>query len=320
MAHLIKIEDYTSRYQHDIQRYLGQFSRLKKERWESMKREWIKANRSAAEETDEETLDDWLEGADRGFFTATLNRLKSLSGRNRDVNEETEEEKEEEFYKGKSLEEVKETFYENLFQAQLRWASASLLDESSLNPKYRYDQTLRYFLRQLPDNYMVFYYPVFSIGKTPLEMDIILLSPTSIYCVSVLNGDVNSVFESSSGRYWNEYVHKERRRRVNPVISLNRMSSVLRSFLQDTSLDMQLRRIVLSPESIIDNRSAGTKIEIVDKRNIDEWFEKRKRNPSPIKKNQLYAVDVLLQHALTNSFRRRDLVENYDVKENEEYL
>ncbi|RSL32896.1 NERD domain-containing protein [Salibacterium salarium] len=316
MAHLIKIEDYTSRYQHDLQRYLGQFSRLKKEQWENMKREWTKANQTmSSEETYEESLDDWLEGTDSGFFTATLHRLKNLSGKSRKNEEDVEEKEQGHTYKDKSIEEVKELFYEDLFQAQLRWASASLLDESMLDPAYRYDPILRYFVRHLPDNYMIFYYPVFTVGKAPLEMDIILLSPTSIYCLSIINGDANSVFEPSSGRYWNEYVHKEIKRRINPVMSLNRMSSVLRSLLEDTSLQMNLRRIVMSPDSIIDNRLVSTKVETVDKRNIDEWFEKRKRNPSPIKKNQLYAADILLQYALTNSFRRRDLVDDNDAEE-----
>ncbi|MFZ4450717.1 nuclease-related domain-containing protein [Salibacterium aidingense] len=310
MAHLIKLEDYTSRYQQDIQRYLSQFSRLKKERWENMKRDWIKANRKM-DETAEETLDDWLEERENGIIHAAVNRLKNFSGRQR-WNEKTMEiEMEDElmFYEGKTLDEVKELFFEDLFSAQLRWASASMLEESRMDPKYKYDQTLRFLVRQLPDNYMIMYYPVFSVGKAPLEMDIIILAPTEVYCLTMLTGETNSVFETSSGRYWNEYVHQSRNRRVNPVLSLNRMSSVINSLFKEHSSSLDVRRVVWAPSSIIDHRAAGMKAEMVDKRNHQEWFDKRKKNPSPVKKNQLYAAELFLQQTQTTSFRRRDFME-----------
>ncbi|SFM08240.1 nuclease-related domain-containing protein [Salibacterium qingdaonense] len=317
MAHLIKLEDYTSRYMNDMQRYLSRFSRLKKERWESMKRDWRKVNNENAQEPlQEETLEDWLEEAGEGFFQGAVNRLKQFQER-RGKKEEPAQEADDRsvFYEGKSLEQLKDMFFEELFMAQLRWASASILEESRMNPVYKYDQNLRFLLRFLPDNYLILYYPVFSVGSAPLDMDIILISPTEIICLSCLSGDKNSVFETSSGRYWNEYVHKSRHRIVNPVISLNRMSRVIQSIFQEQSLEMELQRAVWSPSSVIDHRAPGMKVEMVDKRNHDAWFEKRKRTPSPIKKNQLYAAETLLQHTLTTSFRRRELMEDMEEED-----
>ncbi|WP_158736530.1 NERD domain-containing protein [Alteribacillus sp. YIM 98480] len=311
MAHLLKVEDYTSRYQHDIQRYPSQFTRLKKERWLHIKKEWIRVNRREKGNEYGE-FDNWFEEADNGFFAAALHRLKHLSGKNRIQEEIVEEEREgpAAFYKGKSMEELKEIFYEDLFQAQLQWASSSLFEESRMNPKYKYDQKLRYFLREFPDNYLVLYYPVFSIGKAPVEMDIILISPTDVYFITTLEGKQTSVFETSSGRFWNEYVDGSRNRRVSPVIPLNRMTAIARDILQNKNLNMKLNRVVLTPAAIIDHRAAGMKVEMVDKRNHEEWLEKMKRHPSPVKKNQLETADLLLQHTVTTSFRRKDLFDN----------
>ncbi|MGY4689172.1 nuclease-related domain-containing protein [Salibacterium sp. K-3] len=311
MAHLIKLEDYTSRYMHDMQRYLSRFSRLKKERWEAMKRDWRKVNNDRPfESTQEESLEDWLEEAENGMLHGALSRLKQFQERGKKRNQNHDADERTLFYEGKSLDELKDLFYEDLFMAQLRWASASLLEESRMDPMYKYDQILRFLLRNLPDNYLVLYYPVFSVGRAPLDMDIILVSPTAIICLAYLPGEKNSVFETSSGRYWNEYVHKSRKRIINPVISLNRMTSVIQSIFKEESPEMELHRAVWSPSSVIDHRVAGMKVEMADKRNHDAWFDKIKRNPSPIKKNQLYAAETLLQHTLTTSFRRREEMED----------
>ncbi|MFB4163081.1 nuclease-related domain-containing protein [Alteribacillus sp. JSM 102045] len=316
MAHLLKVEDYTSRYQHDIQRYPSQFTRLKKDRWQYMRREWIRVNRKTAKE-DTDKLDDWFEEVNNGFFSFALDRLKNFSGRKRVLDELLEEQDDAaNFYKGKTVEKLKDIFYEDLFQAQLRWASSSLFDESGLNPKYKYDRNLRYFLREFPDNYMVLYNPVFLIGTARVEMDIILLSPTDVYFITTIDGKQTSVFETSSGRFWNEYVDGIRKRRVSPVISLNRMIGIVQDIIQDKKISMNLQKIVLTPNAIIDHRAAGMKVKMIDKRNHEGWLEKMKRHPSPLKKIQLEMAELLLQHTLTTSFRRKDLFDENENIEN----
>ena len=49
MAQLVKLQDYTSRYQIDLARYPTQFVRLKKNQWDRVKHQW--------EQGDE--VDDW---------------------------------------------------------------------------------------------------------------------------------------------------------------------------------------------------------------------------------------------------------------------
>ncbi|WP_240374565.1 nuclease-related domain-containing protein [Bacillus piscicola] len=310
MAHLIKLADYASRYEHDIQRYPSQFSRLKRERWHRMKEDWSRAARIS--EMDKELeASNWFEEEQKSFFAATVDRLKRLTIKKSSLEIEEEEEKDSlvNYYHGKSLDELKELFYEELYQAQLHWASTSLLEESELDSKYYYDQRLRYLLRELPDNYMVLYYPIVVVEKAPVEMEIILLSPTEIFTVSVLEGKPNSVFSPDTGRYWTEFVDEKRKRVINPLISLNRMTRMVRDLLEPLQVSLPVQRVLLSPQSLIDYHSANVHTETVDKRNHQMWLDKMKRQPSPIKKVQLEVAEKLLRQSFTTSSARYNQTE-----------
>ncbi|MFB5663797.1 nuclease-related domain-containing protein [Alteribacillus sp. HJP-4] len=304
------MEDCASRYQHDIHRYPSQYTRLKKERWNHLKREWMTANRTVPESDTDEAEEDWFYESEKNVFTQALDRLKNFSVKRKHVVPEFNmniEDSNFSLYEGRSREDIIDIFYEELFLAQLKWASSSLLEESSLNPKFKYDQLLRYLLRELPDNYFVLYYPIFSVRNAPIEMDVILISPAEIICLTILEGKHNSVFESSSGRFWNEYVDQQIKRKVNPVVSLNRMGSILREILKNNEAALPVRYAVWSPASLIDNRSSGLKVELIDRRSHENWLAKLKRQPSPIKSTQLKIADMLLENTITVSFRREDL-------------
>lgn len=312
MAHLIKLDNYISRYQFDIFRYPSQFTRQKKERWHNIKTEWENYQQDLHFPRLEIEREEWLlqEKRNNKFLSQLFYRLKRYySGKVQEKNTELIYDNKK--FKAKSLEELKNNFYDDLFKSQLRWASSSLLEESIINPKYKYDERLKFFIQQLPDNYLVMYYPVFCIKQAPLEVEVLLLSPTEITCISILEGKESSIFETSSERFWIEHINGGQKRRVSPMLSINRMTSVVKSILNN-QLSFPIKKVVLTFDSLIDNKVTGLQVEIVDHRNLTLWHEKMKKNPSPIKTVQLQVARALLEHCETIASRRQELKEQQE--------
>ncbi|MDT8859341.1 NERD domain-containing protein [Alkalihalobacillus sp. MEB130] len=314
MAHLVKLEDYISRYQFDLNRYPSQFTRMKKERWYYIKSEWEQANYDSL--TDIEFVDNEKE-TEQSRFLGMFHKVKNWSKRSqRKQDVEVEIENQNEHLKQMSIEEVKDEFLRDLYHSQLQWASSSLLEESSLHPKYRRDEWLRFFSQKMPDNYFLMYMPVFSVKHAPIQLEILLISPTEIYCISLLEGEEHSVFEASSERFWIEYVNKTRQKRLSPLISLSRMTGVVKGVLEEEGLVFPVRNVVVSKNSMIDNKVQGAKVEFIDRRNFSSWYEKLRKHPSPLKSQQMKVTAALLTHCYTHSFRRQ-VDENKDIDEME---
>ncbi|WP_096202627.1 NERD domain-containing protein [Bacillus sp. FJAT-45350] len=311
MAHLIKLEDYISRYEVDIHRYPSQFTRLKKERWYYVKSEWERVNQTyripnIIEDLSQTSLGD-SEG--RGFFSEAVKRLKALPflKRNEVIDSEHVDEDKVIKFKAKTIEELKKMFYDDLFESQIRWASSSLLEHSRVNPKYRYDKWLKFFLQQLPDNYLVLYYPIFYIKQAPIDMEIIIISPTDVYCITMVEANEHSVFEASTERFWLEFVDKNHKRILSPLIGLNRMAGIIKGIYEEAEAKLPIKRIVLCPYSIIDNKAQGVQAEFIDKRTFESWTDKLKKHPSPIKSVQLKVAKALLASCQTRAYKRQDI-------------
>ncbi|KHF39679.1 nuclease-related domain-containing protein [Halalkalibacter okhensis] len=300
MAHLVKLEDYISRYQFDLNRYLSQFTRMKKERWYYVKSEWeqLQHDLASTEGGTEDTLED-----EKGRLFGMLQKVRSWSTHSKNKLYEEIDESDQRVQQ-MTLEQVKEEFLHDLYHAQLRWASSSLLEESRLHPKYKHDDWLQFFAQQLPDNYFLLYKPVFSVKQAPIELDIVIISPTEIFCISMLEGEEHSVFEASSGRFWTEYVNESRTKRLSPLVSLSRMTGVIKPILEEAGHTFPIRNIVVSKNSIIDNKVQGARVEFVDRRAFANWHEKLKKHPSPIKSQQMKVTSLLLSHCHTNATKR----------------
>ncbi|WP_227936547.1 NERD domain-containing protein [Alkalihalobacillus deserti] len=303
MAHLIKLEDYISRYQFDLNRYPSQYTRMKKEKWYYLKSEWEQLQYDSLNINEKEVTEFMVEESQ-----SFLKRLRQWMKGNRKEPEEC--------LKGDnrlarmSLEQVREEFLQELYYSQLRWASSSLLEESSLHPQYKRDKWLKFFAQQVPDNFFLLYKPVFFIKRAPIELDIILISPTEIHCITLLNGHEHSVFEASSDRFWTEFIDETRKKKISPLVSLSRMSGIIKPILQDEQIVFPLKKIVLSPTSIIDNKMQGTNVEFIDKRTFATWAEKIRKHPSPIKHQQLKVTSLLLDFCDTASEDLEDEDEN----------
>lgn len=304
MAQLLKLSDYASRYELDMYHYSSQFSRFKQERWKKMKAAWLEANTSSINEPLEEpepVEEEWFK-AKENFFRRTI-----LKKRRRTTIEAVMPEKnppEQDilaFYRGKTKEQLIEAFYEELFQSQLRWASSSLLEESTIAPALRYNQHLKYFLREWPDNFFVLFRPVFHIKNAPVELDIIVITPTEIICMFLLEGKMNSVFDTSTGRFWNEYAEGTITKTLNPSIPMQRMTSMAATIMEADGIELPIRKEIIAPGSIIDRKGYAGSAELIDKQTLPAWLEAKKRNPSPVKRAQIQAAEALFKHTLTQS-------------------
>lgn len=295
MAHLIKLEDYISRYQFDLHRYPSQFARMKRERWYYMKSKWEQAQYELvdleAEDSEEQS----------NFLAKTFQRITSWRDRSEDESDHIDYENER--WKHMTLEEVKDIFLRDLFRSQLRWASSSLLEESTIHPLYRRDDWLRFFSQQFPDNYFLMYKPVFYIKKAPVELDLILISPTSIYCITLLEGHEYSVFEASSNRFWIEHINQKRKKRLSPLLSIARMETVIGSIMKKERQSFPIERLILSPNSLIDYSNHSPNVTIIDRRNFDQWHKQMKNHPSPLKHDQMKITSLLLDYCHTVSHR-----------------
>ena len=209
MAQLVKLQDYISRYQIDLTRYSTQFVRLKKGQWEKTKFEWqsgemmTKWEHLDMEQQEEQETKTKLSLLKK-FFPVRFSKQEEQQEENieqLDVSNEfaDDEVREEEtallfepniVYTPRSLEELKRIFLDQFFQFQMKWASSTLREKSYVDRKFMRDHLLRTLLQSLPDSYMLFYYPILRLKKAPIELEIVLMTPTECYIIKVLEEDM----------------------------------------------------------------------------------------------------------------------------------
>lgn len=317
MAQLIKLQDYISRYESDIFRYSAQYIRLKKQRWATIKAAYYNDDLEVGETLDEMDdfipleAEDWLADEKKSIVSTMKGWIKKKFER------KPEDEEDLSFFepvveRKKSLEELKEEFLDELYNFQLKWASSTLRERSFLNVNTINQKHLLLLLRQFPDNYLVMFHPVFMIGQAPVEGEIVLISPTTIYCIAILEGDSTNVFRAEKGRYWYEVSETIEGKHINPLIALRRMENIVEGILdKEGFLDtMAIKRLVLCPEGYIEYSYIPTKTEFIDARKFEQWLLRQKRNPSPIKYNQLKCAQALLANCQSTYVRRLEWEED----------
>lgn len=330
MAQLVKLQDYVSRYQNDLKRYPTQFVRLKTIQWERMKKDW-----ASGEEIPQWEHEEIEEKPQHNFIKRILsfkrkNKLSPLKenveiGDKEDflneLSEELSKQPDEEdileeptafmfqptiFYYPQTIEELKKMYIDQLFQFQLKWASSTLREKSYVQPKYYRDSLLRAFTQRLPDSYFLLYYPIFQVKKAPIELGIILLTPTECYCIQVLEEEGQAVFVGDSNRFWEKKVGKIDKKVLSPLIGLNRMESIIKQIFHKNEIDLKIRKVVLSRNGYIDYPGSSYGIEFVYKRNYTDWFNHLSKNPSPMKHMQFKAAQFLLDTVQITSYHRLD--------------
>ncbi|MGG3887776.1 nuclease-related domain-containing protein [Metabacillus fastidiosus] len=321
MAQLIKLYDYISRYEVDPYRYPGQFIRLKKQQWEKVLNAWEgKTLHSVMKETAE---------PERNFEMnrkqTIINKLKNKFSKNKDniesitipllIEERTmsEEDLSVEFTtEPKNLEELKSLFLDDIFRFQIRWASSTLLEKSIVEKSVYHDPIIRYFLQSIPDHFLLLYKPVLILQKAPVELDIILISPTEIYCITLLERLSDVTYIGSKENFWIEKGIDFENKILNPLLSLNRTGTVVQKLMKSAGVELPIKKVIISRNSYIDYPFPPYDVILLDKRTYNNWFQQIRGSSSPLKHVQLKATQSILTYGLSSSFKRQEWVKDVE--------
>ena len=321
MAQLVKLQDYISRYQIDLARYPTQFIRLKKGQWDRVKQQWQTGEVIQQWEHIEDNLD---EDEKKPSLFKRLFARKKLEVEQFEEDIENVDPSSEVMdhtaafieddstlifepnlvYQPKTIEELKKMYIDQFFHFQMKWASSTLREKSYVDPKYMRDTLLRSFLQTLPDNYLIFYYPILRLKKAPIELDIIIMTPTECICVTVLEQEEQAVYVGSSERFWMKKVGKLDKKVLNPMIQLSRMETILTKLFAAEQIELPIRKVLLTRNGYIDYPGSAYGVQFVDKRKFPEWMTMMKRTASPMKHMQIRAAQVVLNNVQTTSFQR----------------
>ena len=325
MGQLIKLQDYVSRYEQNIFHYPSRFVMLKKQQWEKWQYDWetgidlqhILAARNQELEGEAERTLPLLTKIKTMFKKKNSPEIQSEMDLIQDFGLEENEEinvRPTYFQRTHSIEELKKQFLNHLFDFQMKWATSTIGEKSSLNKKFYFDEKLKYFLQRFPDTYLIMYQPIFKLKNAPVEVEYVLLSPTDVWCITFLEDQEDSVFLGSKEKFWTVQNSRSEKKILNPIIALYRTGNIVRSILKYHGIEMPIHQIILSRNGYIDYPTPPFDVEIVEKRNYDEWFRTLRHLRSPLKSVQLKGAKALLEFCQTNS-RRRPEWEEYNQNE-----
>lgn len=322
MAQLIKLQDYISRYEIDLARYPTQFIRLKQNQWERIKYQW---QTGGAIERWEHIEEEVKEEKKKSLFQKLFpfkKELEAIEEEQEDIEkvsisndwavEENPYQEDDStlifepnlVYTPKTLEELKKMFIDQFFHFQMKWASSTLREKSYVDPKFMRDTLLRSMLQTLPDNYLVFYYPIIRVKKAPIELDIIIMTPTECLCITVLEQESQAVYIANSERFWLKKVGKYEKKVLSPLIQLNRMEKVVEQIFEHNHIELPIRKVLLTRNGYIDYPGTMYGVSFVDKRKFPEWMGQLARSVSPMKHMQIRGAQSILNTVQTTSFHR----------------
>ncbi|MBP3038882.1 NERD domain-containing protein [Bacillaceae bacterium Marseille-Q3522] len=307
MGQLIKLQDYVSRYEQDIFFYPSRFVWLKKQQWEKLKRTW-EENQYFSLQTPS-----WIEVQEEEEKSRFFQRIKE-KWQKKQVAAEPETQaamKEDDLqlsislaYRPDSLTELKQQFLDQLLRFQMKWASSTLFEKSYLNRTFFYDERLRYFLQRFPDTYLLFYQPVFLLKKAPVEAEAILISPTEVWCLSFIEAEDDSVFIGSKEHFWEKRFRDDNKKVLNPVVALSRTEMIVKEIFKQHQIELPVYKAVISRNGYIDYPSPPYQLQLIERRNYQEWFQRMRNLRSPLKHLQLKGAHALLQYCQTTSIQR----------------
>ncbi|WP_338750758.1 NERD domain-containing protein [Bacillus sp. FJAT-52991] len=313
MAQLIKLQDYISRYEIDLYKYPSHFVRLKKQQWEKTKEQWERNQWEGAEGAEEFEEDIAQEGM--------LHKIKSMLKRQKEIEEESDVQEQveaalfdvEKLYDVQHVDELKHKFLDQLFRFQVKWASSTIREKSYIDFKYFHDERLKFFLQRFPDSFMLLYQPILRLKNAPMELDIILLTPTEAWCLTFLEEEDQSVYIGSTERFWMKRYGEREAKVLSPVLALNRMEIVMKQLFLQHEVDFPIRKAIISRNGFVDYPNVPYDLEVIDERKFEEWFTRLRNMRSPLKNMQLKAAKSLLDVGQTTSFLRPEWEEDDGV-------
>ncbi|MEH7387273.1 NERD domain-containing protein [Bacillus sp. JJ1521] len=205
-----------------------------------------------------------------------------------------------------SVDDLKQQFLDHIFEFQMKWASSTVREKSYVDKEFYSDPNVKYFLQRFPDTYLVLYRPIFKLKKAPVEVEIIIITPTTTWLITILEGEENSVFLGSNERFWTVKSGRHEKKVLSPMIELDRMDGIVRTIYSLYGIELPIRKVILNRTGYFDFPLLPYDVELVEKRNYEEWFSSLRKMSSPLKHMQLKAGNALLQYCQTVCVRRMD--------------
>lgn len=290
LAHLVKLQDYPTRYDRDFFHFPNHVLTLKKNEWGR-----IKAN---FEQQKDEPVKEEVKVADLWEFQKEEKKKWGFSFFRKkeenvtDVNHTVQEKHIIEIpTQAENIQELKLLFQEEWYEYQLHLSCNAIEKEKK---RYVYDSELKYLIQEFSDQYLVYYKSDALLNEGSVELATIIITPLEVWVISVLAVEKGSVFSKHDKRYWIEKTGEESRKLVNPTISLIRTEKIIQHIMNSKDVSLPIKKIILSKNGYIDTFEMAAGFQYIDKRNYEEWFKKNSRTIVPLKSTQLKVGEAIL--------------------------
>lgn len=298
MAQLIKLKDYISRYEVNIFQYPTQYIRLKNDNWKKMKRRYEKGMMEGQEES---YLQENIPVEENTGWKTFFKKKKR-----EEVQEVQEEPEKHEDVPPviESIEELKQYYLDGLLPFQMKWATTTLREKSFIDLAYQEDPNLKYFLQRFPDTYLLMYEPVTLMKKAEVEIDHLLIGPFGIDIITYLSHPSGTTIYPTTDHSW--YIEKgyARHKVRNPMLSLRRTETFIKSVLSKYQLDFPFRKVILAKDLDFGPGQEPYQTEFIGKNRYQDWFNEKRNIKSPLKHDQLKVAEALLKHCRTIAVKR----------------
>ena len=197
-------------------------------------------------------------------------------------------------------EDAKEKFFDELFKSQLIWATSTPKKESATTKEqYRFDKLLKLLLRMFNDTALILYQPTFLVEDTEVDGNLIILTPQAVWCIQVVSGEKESVFQGVNVQEWKELTSSGERKLPNPFIALSHTLEIVKHIFNGNNMEAIIKGCVYAPESYVEFVKYGTSFEVVDRTKVKDWVDKINNHRSTLKHGQLRAAELLLKYTKT---------------------
>lgn len=325
MSQLIKLQDFISRYEQDIYHYSSQFVHVKNEEWSRLKKAYEAGDLSRyliGGEMDSPSLEEDtrpFRQRIKKFFLKERGEVREEAAVS--VKQEKPPIEAPRFLRTvpEDEQELKQSFLDYFYPFQLKWA-VTASDEGPLHlGRYQFDWNLRFFLQRIPDNCLVLYKPVLEWKNAPVELEIILLTPSEAWCLTVLEAEDDAVFVGGKDRFWTRTHHDKADKKVlDPTITLKRMQWILEQIFAAKDMVFPIRKGIICRNGYINQLHTSIDQEIIDKRRFDDWFSSIRHNRSAMKNLQLKAAQALLAYGSSiRNNKEEELMDNHGESRSE---
>ncbi|SDJ66655.1 NERD domain-containing protein [Salimicrobium halophilum] len=293
MAQLIKLQDYISRYETNVYQYSSQFIQMKTANWKGLQDAW-KRGQLPEPENDEEPSEQEEEGV--------MKRMWKKMRKKDDVDIWQEEET---VSKVPATEdELKIDFLDRLLSFQLKWASTTIQEKSFLDRSYEQDPLLKFYLQRFPDTYLLMFNPHVEMKRAILDLEQLLIGPHELDIIVHLDVEEDSAIYPEEGKSWYIEDRGIRKKIPNPLLSLQRAETYVRSVFHTYGHSFPYRKIVLAPKGHFAKTTRPYQTDYIGKEEYEGWMNEKRMLKMPLKHAQLKTAQLLLKHTRTTSVRR----------------